>query len=124
VLEWGFDQYTAVSLLRSGQPLPVQVQVNEGPLIQPVAATDLKVVVPKSDASGVKVLYDVSSAVNGPVTTGEPLGRAMAENQGQVMTEVMAISPVAFTAPHSQSAYGENAAAPPSTSDTPNQGNQ
>jgi serine-type D-Ala-D-Ala carboxypeptidase (penicillin-binding protein 5/6) len=124
VLEWGFEQYTEVSLLRSGQPLPVQVQVHEGPLIQPVAATDLKVVVPKADASGVRVLYDVASAVDGPVTTGEPLGKVMAENQGQVMKEVMAISPVAFTAPHTLSSEGENAAAPPSTSDTPNQGNQ
>ena len=122
VLEWGFDQYTAVSLLRSGQPLPVQVQVHEGPLIQPVAATDLKVVVPKADASGVRVLYDVASAINGPVTTGETLGRVMAENQGQVMKEVMAISPVAFTAPHPLAGEGENASAPPP--DTPNQGNQ
>jgi serine-type D-Ala-D-Ala carboxypeptidase (penicillin-binding protein 5/6) len=123
VLEWGFDQYTVVSLLRSGQPLPVQVQVHQGPLIQPVAAKDLKVVVPKADAADVRVRYDVASAIDGPVTTGEPLGRVVAENQGQVMTEVMAISPVAFTAPHTLSNETENAAAPPA-SDSPNQGNQ
>ncbi|HEV2170415.1 MAG TPA: D-alanyl-D-alanine carboxypeptidase family protein [Candidatus Binatus sp.] len=122
VLDWGFDQYTAVSLIRSGQPLPVQVQVHEGPLIQPVAANDLKVVVPKADASGVRVLYDVASAINAPVTTGERLGRVMAENQGQVMNEVMAISPIAFTAQHPMAGEGENAAAP--ASDIPNQGNQ
>jgi len=123
VLEWGFDQYTSVSLLRSGQPLPVQVQVHQGPLIQPVAAKDLKVVVPKADAADVRVRYDVASAIDGPVTTGEKLGRVLAENQGQVMTEVMAISPVAFTAPHTLSSETENAAAPPA-SDNPNQGNQ
>src|SRR5215469_3513111 len=123
VLEWGFDQYTSVSLLRSGQPLPVQVQVHQGPLIQPVAAKDLKVVVPKADAADVRVRYDVASAIDGPVTTGEKLGRVLAENQGQVMTEVMAISPVAFTAPHTLSSETENAAAPPA-SENPNQGNQ
>jgi D-alanyl-D-alanine carboxypeptidase (penicillin-binding protein 5/6) len=123
VLEWGFDQYTEVSLLRSGQPLPVQVQVHQGPLIQPVAAKDLKVVVPKADAADVRVRYDVASAIDGPVTTGEPLGRVVAENQGQVMTEVMAISPIAFTAPHTLSSEIENAAAPP-VSDSPNQRNQ
>lgn len=122
VLDWGFDHYTELSLLHSGQPLPVQVQVHQGPLIQPVAAKDLKVVVPKADASDVKVYYDVASAIDGPVTTGEPLGRVLAENQGQVMTEVMAISPIAFTAPHTLSNETENAAAP--ASDSPNQGNQ
>ncbi len=50
-MEWGFDQFTAVSLLKSGQPIPVQVQVHEGPLIQPVAANDLKLVVRKADAA-------------------------------------------------------------------------
>lgn len=122
VLEWGFEQYTEVSLLRSGQPLPVQVQVHQGPLIQPVAAKDLKVVVPKADAAEVRVRYDVASAIDGPVTTGEPLGRVVAENQGQAMTEVMAVSPVAFTPPHTLSSETENAAAPPA-SDSPNQGN-
>jgi D-alanyl-D-alanine carboxypeptidase (penicillin-binding protein 5/6) len=122
VLEWGFDQYTAVSLLRSGQPLPVQVQVHEGPLIQPVAANDLKVVVPKADVSTVRVVYDVAPAIDGPVTTGEPLGRVVAQNMGQVMTEVMAVSPIAFTAPHTLGSETYNAAAPPSYN--PNQENQ
>ena len=62
VMEWGFDQFTAVSLVRSGQPLPIHVQVHEGPLIQPVAATDLKMVVRKSDAAAVKVVYDIAPA--------------------------------------------------------------
>jgi D-alanyl-D-alanine carboxypeptidase (penicillin-binding protein 5/6) len=122
VLEWGFDQYTAISLLRSGQPLPVQVQVHEGPLIQPVAANDLKVVVPKADVSTVRVVYDVAPAIDGPVTTGEPLGRVVAQNMGQVMTEVMAVSPIAFTAPHTLGSETYNAAAPPSYN--PNQENQ
>jgi serine-type D-Ala-D-Ala carboxypeptidase (penicillin-binding protein 5/6) len=122
VLEWGFDRYTAVSLLRSGQPLPVQVQVHEGPLIQPVAAADLKVVVPKADASAVRAVYDVPQAINGPVTTGEPLGRVVAQDLGQAITEVMAISPVAYTAPHTLSGEAYNASAPPAYN--PNQENQ
>ncbi len=122
VLNWGFDQFTSVPLLKSGQPLPVQVQVSSGPLIQPVAASDLKVVVPKADASGVKLVYDVAPAINGPVATGEPLGRVIVENQGQTMTEVMAISPVAFTAPQTEPGEAYNASAPPSYN--PNQENQ
>jgi D-alanyl-D-alanine carboxypeptidase (penicillin-binding protein 5/6) len=113
LMDWGFDQFTAVSLLRSGQPLPVHVQVHEGPLIQPVAANDLKLVVPKANASGVHVVYDVAPAIDGPVTTGEPLGRAIAQDEGQAATEVMAVSPIAFTAPHTLGGEVTNAAAPP-----------
>jgi D-alanyl-D-alanine carboxypeptidase (penicillin-binding protein 5/6) len=115
LMDWGFDQFTAVSLLRSGQPLPVHVQVHEGPLIQPVAANDLKLVVPKANASGVHVVYDVAPAIDGPVTTGEPLGRAIAQDEGQAATEVLAVSPIAFTAPHTLGGEVTNAAAPPPT---------
>ena len=122
LMEWGFEQYTAVSLLRSGQPLPVQVQVRQGPLIQPVAASDLKLVVRKADAPGVRLVYDVAPAIDGPVTTGEPLGRVIAQDEGQGASEVMAISPIAFTAPHTLSGEAYNASAPPQYN--PNQVNQ
>ncbi len=68
---------------RSDQPLPVHVQVHEGPQIQPVAASDLKLVMPKADAQSVRLVYDVPPAINGPVTTGEPLGRVIVQEQGQ-----------------------------------------
>ena len=113
LMNWGFDEFTAVSLLKSGQPIPVQVQVHQGPLIQPVAASDLKMVVRKADASTVRVVYDVAPAIDGPVTTGEPLGRVIAQDEGQAATEVMAISPIAFTAPHTLGGQAYNASAPP-----------
>jgi len=123
VMEWGFDQFTAVSLVRSGQPLPVHVQVHEGPLIQPVASNDLKLVVRKGDAAAVRVVYDIAPAIDGPVTTGEPLGRVIAQDEGIAATEVMAISPIAFTAPHTLGGEAYNASAPPPSSN-PGQENQ
>jgi D-alanyl-D-alanine carboxypeptidase (penicillin-binding protein 5/6) len=113
LMEWGFENYTSVAVLKSGEPLPVHVQVHEGPLIQPVAATDLNVVLPKSDARNMQVVYDVPPAIDGPVTTGEPLGRVVVHNNGQIMTEVMAISPIAYTAPHTLGGEAYNASAPP-----------
>jgi D-alanyl-D-alanine carboxypeptidase (penicillin-binding protein 5/6) len=113
LMEWGFENYTSVAVLKSGEPLPVHVQVHQGPLIQPVAATDLNVVVPKSDARNMQVVYDVPPAIDGPVTTGEPLGRVVVHNNGQIMTEVMAISPIAYTAPHTLGGEAYNASAPP-----------
>jgi serine-type D-Ala-D-Ala carboxypeptidase (penicillin-binding protein 5/6) len=121
LMEWGFDHFTSVSLLKSGQPLPVHVQVHEGPLIQPVASSELKLVVPKADASAVKLVYDVAPAIDGPITTGEPLGRVIAQDEGTA-TEVTAISPIAFTAPHTLGGEEYNGSAPPSNN--PNQENQ
>ncbi len=124
LMNWGFDRFTAVSLLRSGEPLPVQVQVNAGPTIQPIAASELKVVLPKEDVAGVKLVYDVAPMIQSPVTTGESLGRVLVHYQGQVLTEVSAISPIGFTAPADQIGTGEayNAAAPAAYN--PNQENQ
>ncbi len=102
----------------------MHVQVREGPQIQPVAASDLKVVVPKADAQSVRLVYDVPAAINGPVATGEPLGRVIVQEQGQQVTEVMAISPIAFTPPHTLGGEAYNASAPPSSSTNPGQEGQ
>ena len=99
LLEWGFDHYTAVSLLKSGQALPVQVQLESGQFIQPVAERDLTVVLPKGEVSSLKVSYQVPSAVSGPVTTGETLGRVVARDRGEEVSEIAAVSPIAAGAP-------------------------
>ncbi|HUY28222.1 MAG TPA: D-alanyl-D-alanine carboxypeptidase family protein [Candidatus Binataceae bacterium] len=104
LLEWGFDHYTAVSLLKSGQALPVQVQLDSGKYIQPIAAHDLTVVLPKGDIGSLKVSYQVPSSVTGPVTTGETLGRVVARDRGEEISEIAAISPVAAGVPESAGA--------------------
>jgi serine-type D-Ala-D-Ala carboxypeptidase (penicillin-binding protein 5/6) len=124
LMEWGFENFTSVSMLKAGAPLPVQVQVNAGPVIQPVAASDLNVVVQKADAAACKLVYDVPLTINGPVKIGEPLGRVIVNNQGQVLTEVTAISPVAYALPTDQSGPGEAYNGSPPPAYNPNQENQ
>jgi serine-type D-Ala-D-Ala carboxypeptidase (penicillin-binding protein 5/6) len=115
LMQWGFDRYTAVSLLRSGEPLPVLVKVQSGQMIKPVAARDLKVVLPKTDVSSMKVVYDIAPTISGPVRSGEPLGRVVVQDSTGTLTEVTAICPVDLGAPSEQigasEAYG--ATAPP-----------
>ena len=116
LLQWGFDHYEAVSLLRSGEPLPVLVKVQSGQTIKPVAARDLKVVLPKTDVSSIKVVYDIAPTISGPVRSGEPLGRVVVKDGAAGdLTEVTAISPVDLGQPSEQigtsEAYG--ATAPP-----------
>jgi serine-type D-Ala-D-Ala carboxypeptidase (penicillin-binding protein 5/6) len=116
LLGWGFDHYTAVSLLRSGEPLPVQVKAQSGGTIRPVAARDLKVVLPKTDVASVKVIYDIAPTIDGAVHAGEPLGRVIALDQQGPLTEITAICPTDAGANvvelGARDAYG--ATAPPS----------
>jgi len=94
LLDWGFDNFTAVTLARRGSTLPVRVQIASGAVIQPVAAEDVKVVVPKRDVSEVKMEYDIPAAFNGPLLMGSPVGLINVLAGTQVVGRVAAISPV------------------------------
>jgi len=94
LLEWGFDNFIALTLAKRGETLPVRVQVGSGAVIQPVAAEDVKVVLPRRDVSGLKIEYDIPSAFNGPLLVGSPLGLVNVRAGGQVLTRVAALSPV------------------------------
>jgi serine-type D-Ala-D-Ala carboxypeptidase (penicillin-binding protein 5/6) len=94
LLEWGFDNFTTVTLARKGETLPVRVQVASGSVIQPVAADDVKVVVPKRDVSALKIDYDVPSAFSGPLLVGSPIGIVNVRDGGRIVTRVGALSPV------------------------------
>jgi hypothetical protein len=72
----------------------VHVQVNSGPLIQPVSESDIAMVLRKDQTSGVKLEYNVPPLVNGPVASGAPLGQIIVLDGGEVMTKVDAICPV------------------------------
>ena len=98
LLDWGFDNFTKVHLVNRGQALPVQVQVESGPLIQPVAENDIALVLRKSQMSNVKLEYSVPPMVQGPLTYGESLGQVIVRDGGDVVTEVDAVCPVAIGA--------------------------
>jgi D-alanyl-D-alanine carboxypeptidase (penicillin-binding protein 5/6) len=113
LMDWGFDHFTAVSLVKSGEPLPVHVQVESGPLIQPVAASELKVVLPKDEVSDLKLEYKVPPAVSAPLRRGDTVGEVLVQNRGVVVSECAAVCPIAVEAPSEQ--FGNVAAsdAPP-----------
>ena len=94
LLDWGFDNFTAVTMARKGETLPVRVQVPSGSIIQPVAAEDVRVVVPKRDVSELKIEYDVPSAFSGPLLLGSPIGIVNVSVGGRVLDRVAALSPI------------------------------
>ena len=94
LLNWGFQNFTAVAVLKRGQSIPVLVQVRSGLAINPVVAHAVKVVVPKADADSIDLTYRVPQVVNGPVRRGESLGQVLVQDQGETLAEVDALSPV------------------------------
>jgi len=94
LLEWGFDNFTSVAVVKRGEPIHAHVKVEDGSLVQPIAADDAKVVVPKSKIQNLKVEYDVPSSVSGPLAAGAPLGQLIVRDDRGVLTKVKALSPV------------------------------
>jgi D-alanyl-D-alanine carboxypeptidase (penicillin-binding protein 5/6) len=95
LLDWGFNNFAKVQLFKRGEALPVHVQVQQGPLIQPVPETDLALVLRKSEVSDLKMEYSVPPVVSGPIALGAPLGQVIVHDGDEVMTKVDVVSPVA-----------------------------
>lgn len=108
LLDWGFDNFQSVPVLRGGQPLPVHVQVGPTASIQPIAPRDVNVVLPRSDVAGVHLEYKVPSTINGSLTVGERVGEVLVQNHGETVTEVMVVSPIAVEVPTEQLGATEN----------------
>ncbi len=108
LLDWGFDNFQSVQVMRSGEPLPVHVQVGPTASIQPIAPHDVNVVLPKSDVAGVHLEYKVPSTINGSLTVGESVGAVLVQNHGETVTEVTVVSPIAVEVPTEQLGATEN----------------
>jgi serine-type D-Ala-D-Ala carboxypeptidase (penicillin-binding protein 5/6) len=95
LLSWAFNNFDRVELLRRGEPLPVQVQLQSGGSIQPVSESDIAVVLPKGRIPDVKLQFDIPRSISESVAYGDPIGRVSVLDGGEVMTTVEAICPLA-----------------------------
>jgi serine-type D-Ala-D-Ala carboxypeptidase (penicillin-binding protein 5/6) len=92
-LEWGFQNFTSVPVLKGGQTLPVQVRTASGALIVPVAAHPVSVVVRKDDVHDIHLQYEIPAAVAGEVESGMPLGQVVVMDGAKPLDDVAAICP-------------------------------
>ncbi len=108
LLEWGFEHFQSVSVLRGGEPLPVHVQVGSAANIQPVCPRDVNVVVPKTEAGLLHLEYKVPTTINGSLSIGERVGEVLVQNHGETVTEAIVVSPIAVEVPTEQVGATEN----------------
>ncbi|HJU29345.1 MAG TPA: D-alanyl-D-alanine carboxypeptidase family protein, partial [Candidatus Binataceae bacterium] len=99
LLTWGFDNFKKVQVLRRGQPLPVEVRVQAGRVVQPIAESDISLVIPKAQTAGVTLEYSVPPVIDRPLAYGDPVGQIIVMDGGEVMTRVDAICPVGVGEP-------------------------
>jgi D-alanyl-D-alanine carboxypeptidase (penicillin-binding protein 5/6) len=99
LLNWGFDNFTKVELLKRGEPLPVHVQIAQGPTIQPISQNDISLVLRKDQVPGLKVAYNIPPTISRPVAPGTPLGQVAVMQDGEVIARSDAISPLPTTLP-------------------------
>jgi len=120
LLDWGFQHYQSVPVLRGGEPLPVHVQVGPTAVIQPIAPRDVNVVLPKTEAGAIHLEYKVPSTINGSLTSGERVGTVLVESHGETVSEVDVVSPIAVEVPTEQVGVSEtNSAIPPYHQENP-----
>ncbi len=106
LLNWGFDNFEKVHLVTRGESLPVHVQVAQGPEIQPIAESDLDLVMPKSAIDRLHLEYKIPTVVQGPLSDGQPIGAVEVLDGSEVLSRVDAICPLSASAPTSASMAG------------------
>ena len=99
VMEWGFDHFEPVQVMRAGEPLPVNFRVGYGPVIQPVAARDVKLILARGSASDIRFEYRVPPNIAGPLQSGATVGSVLVRKKGEILTEVAALCPIDVVSP-------------------------
>ena len=95
LLEWGFANFTQLRLIRAGDPLWTEMQVEHGSVstLYPIAGKDTRFLVRKRDINDLQVSLQLPPAVTAPIKRHQILGRVVVRNQEQVFAIIPALSP-------------------------------
>jgi len=93
LLDWGFDNFERVEVVRQGQLLPMQVRVGATEVMQPVAQRTVSVIVPKKDAGDLKMDFAVPASVYGPLVSDQTVGEVIVRNRSEVVATFNAVCP-------------------------------
>jgi D-alanyl-D-alanine carboxypeptidase (penicillin-binding protein 5/6) len=94
LLDWGFDNFERVEVVRQGQLLPMQVRVGANEVMQPVAGSTVTVIVPKKDASDLKMDFAVPASLYGPLASDQTVGHVIVRNHSEVVATFDAVCPL------------------------------
>jgi hypothetical protein len=97
LLEWGFETYERVDIVRAGDPLSVPIRIRHGTLAQvtPVAGGSVSLSRRRGEERHVQVRYQLPGVVMAPVARDQAVGELIVEEQGQLVAVVPVLSPSA-----------------------------
>ena len=110
LLNWGFDNFERVEVVKEGQLLPTHVRVGADQMIQPVAQRSVTVLVPKKDSGSIKMDFAVPASLYGPLASDQKVGQVIVRDGAHVLTTFDAICPLATGQPPTRA--GESIALP------------
>jgi len=93
LMQWGFDNFERVAIFKQGQVLPVQVQIGAGPLVQPIVASNLTLLLPKNGARALRFDYNFPDAVGTYLAGGSPLGSVVVWDGSRQLGTVTGVVP-------------------------------
>jgi serine-type D-Ala-D-Ala carboxypeptidase (penicillin-binding protein 5/6) len=93
LLDWGFDNFERVEVIKQGQLLPMQVRVGANEVMQPVARSTVTVIVPKKDAGDLKMDFAVPASLYGPLASDQTVGQVIVRDRSEVVATFDAVCP-------------------------------
>ncbi len=93
LLDWGFDNFERVEVVKQGQLLPMQVRVGANEVMQPVAGSSVTVIVLKKDAGDLKMDFAVPASLYGPLASDQTIGHVIVRNRSEVVATFDAVCP-------------------------------
>jgi serine-type D-Ala-D-Ala carboxypeptidase (penicillin-binding protein 5/6) len=93
LLDWGFENFERVVVVKQGELLPVQVRVGADEVMQPVAQRTIAVIVPKKDVSALKMDFAVPASLYGPLASDQTVGQVIVRDGSEVVGTVNAVCP-------------------------------
>lgn len=105
LLDWGFDNFEQVEVVKQGELLPMHVRVGADEVMQPVAQRTVTVIVPKKDAGSIKMDFAVPASLYGPLASDQTVGQVIVRDHSEVLATFDAISP--FPVGQQPAAVGE-----------------
>jgi len=95
LLEWGFENFTRLRLIKEGASLGEKVRVEHGSVstLQPIAAKDAVLLVPKNEAADLQVSLQLPSTIAAPISRHQILGGVVVHSSTRILAIIPALSP-------------------------------
>jgi len=96
LLEWGFGHFSKLKVVEAGQPISVDVRVENGAResVRPLAARTLTYLVRNDEKRDLHVSFQVPTVVTAPIAKNQELGEIIVRDEQKVLDVIPAVSPV------------------------------